>query len=257
MNYTLKHYERAVDRFVDDMRPLGQDLMSALLFGSIARGDVRPGKSDLLDACLVLRSEVCHDRTRFMNALQVFANAVKHLRETGLPTHPFFYWYEYELDRSPAMWLSLWGSDETSKVLSGEDVRPRLKGREESKMVARTSVFHMRQIAHRLGRYMYQESLSEEDCDEIIEQLANLKKFFPILACLACDNWITETHGAEEIGKTLPGIATDVLPRIMSFRDHPPERSDLQAWRSIIADFLRFIEQVHVALPDGASSLVS
>ena len=248
MTYTLTDYQRAVDTFLDDIRPLGPDLISVLLFGSLARGDVKPGKSDLLDAYLVMRSQVQWERTRFLNALQLLVNAAVHLRQTGLPTHPFFYCFEHELDRSPAMWLSLWRSDETSAVLCGNDVRPLLTNREESSAVARMSVFQMRQLAHELSFYLSQESLSEEECAEIIEQISTLKKFFPIMACLVLDHWITESHGREEIEKVLPGVDASVLSRSMSFRSCPPPCSDVESWRTLIVDFLRFVEQVHVAL---------
>ncbi len=248
MTYTLTDYQRALDTFLDDLRPLEEDLVAVLLFGSLARGDVRPGKSDLLDAYVALRSEAGLERTRFIDVLQVLVSASVHLRQTGLPTHPFFYCFEHELDRSPALWLSLWRSDAASTVLCGNDIRSLLTSCEESRAVARMSVFQMRQIAHRLSRYLYEDSLSEEVCVEIVEELATLKKFFPIMACLVLDNWITETQGKDELEKTVAGVDASVLTRIMSFRDCTPACNDLESWRSIIADLLRLVEQVHLSL---------
>ena len=251
MTHSLADYHRALDTFLDDLRPLEEDLVAVLLFGSLARGDVRPGKSDLLDAYVVLRSETASERTRYLNVLQVLVTAGIHLQQTGLPTHPFFYCFEHELDRSPALWLSLWRSNETSTVIRGDDVRSCLTSCAESRAVARMSIFQMRQIAHQLSRYLYEDSLSEEVCAEIVEELTTLKKFFPIMACLVLDKWITESQGKAELERTIAGVGADVLTRIVGFRDCTPACSDLEAWRTIIADLLQLVEQVHLSLLDN------
>ena len=50
MKATGRDYDRALAVFVARMRDLGDDLKSVLLYGSVARSDFSPGKSDLLDA---------------------------------------------------------------------------------------------------------------------------------------------------------------------------------------------------------------
>lgn len=248
MNYTLADYQRALDRFIEDLRPLGADVSGALLFGSLARGDVHPGKSDLLDAYLVLRSEVCLERERFIDTLQVLVEAAAHLRQTGLPTHPFFYCFEHERDFFHETHHVFYRSDETSRILFGGDLEPQAASRTECRGVRRTSFFQARQTAHQLSRYLHQESLSDSDRAEILQGLATVQKHVPRLTCLALESWADDLKEVQELKKALPELDTEVLNRIKSFRNGSAQDSDLKAWRNIIIETLSFVEQAHMML---------
>ena len=248
MNYTLLDYERALDRFIDDLRPLASDVSGALLFGSLVRGDVRPGKSDLLDAYLVLRSEVCLERERFMRALHVLVEAAANVLRSGLPAHPFFYCFEHERDDFHESRLMFYQPDGTSRVLLGQDLGPRTRVCAESEAVARTSFFHTRQTTHQLGRFLYQQQLSDCDRAEILHDVATVYKHLPRLTCLALDISANELTNVQDLKEALPGLDTEVLDRIAMFRKRPAEAADVQAWHTIIIDTLSLVEQVHMRL---------
>ncbi len=248
VNYTLSDYQTAVDRFIEDLRPLGSDVSGALLFGSLARGDVRPGKSDLLDAYLVLRSEVCLDRERFMRTLHVLVDTLANLLRTGLPVHPFFYCFEHERDYFHESHLMFYQSDATNRMLLGQDMKPRTEGRAESRAVARTSFFLVRQTAHQLGRYLHHEQLSDPERAEILHGLATVHKHLPRLTCLALDISANELKNLQELKEALPGLNMDVFERIARFHDKPAESHDLQGWHKIIVDTLSLIEHAHLML---------
>jgi len=248
VNYTLSDYQSAVDRFLEDLRPIRSDVSSALLFGSLARDDVRPGKSDLLDAYLVLRSEVCLDRERFLRTLHVLVDAAANLSRTGLPVHPFFYCFEHERDHFHESHLMFYQSDATNRMLLGEDMTARSGVRAESSAVARTSFFLARQTALQLGRYLYHEQLSDPERGEILHGLATVHKHLPRLMCLVLEISANELMNLQELKKALPRLPTDVFERIARFREQPAESNDLQAWHEIIFDTLSLLEQVHLLL---------
>src|SRR5438067_1709844 len=95
MSATVNDYHLAVDGLVEDVGRLGDEVTSVILFGSVARGDVIAGQSDMMDAYIFLRHGVFEDRTRFLQALEVLSAAFDRIAEKAPgPFHPFFYWDE-------------------------------------------------------------------------------------------------------------------------------------------------------------------
>jgi tRNA nucleotidyltransferase (CCA-adding enzyme) len=106
----VEDYDRAVQEFVANMRRLGADVVSVLLYGSIARGSVVPGESDLLDAQVFLRDEVFQTKERFLNVLETMVESFQRLSRTGIPFHPFLYFSLAEASCSPALYTENWQS---------------------------------------------------------------------------------------------------------------------------------------------------
>jgi predicted nucleotidyltransferase len=247
MNLTsVEDYEMAIRRFLSDMERLGGDLVSVLLYGSVARGDIVPGESDMLDAHVFLREEVFQSKERFLKVLEIMVEASKHLSQTGIPYHPYHYFSVAEADRSPAIYLPTWQSDGTSKVLFGEDLRPQISSRESSQAVAATSFFEARRImAHPLSLYLSRRHWTPDERRKIVHRLHSLKKHITIMACFALGIPCEASQAVAELERALPGLDTSVLQRIDSFRSQSEPREELNNLREILREMLLFVEHLH------------
>src|SRR5688572_16078416 len=143
MTATARDYDLVLDGLLDDVKRMADAVSSVVLFGSMARGDVLPGHSDMMDVYIFLKPELFNDKEGFLSALEVMAEACEKIadRSPG-PFHPFFYWDE--LDPVPATFnLDL---AVHSKVLFGEDIRSKIKTTAASRKVAQTAFFEMRRL---------------------------------------------------------------------------------------------------------------
>src|SRR5438105_6639208 len=119
MTATVKDYHRAVEGLVEDVNQIGEDVQSIILFGSVARGDVIAGQSDMMDAYIFLRHGVFEDKARFLQALEVLSEAFDRIAERAPgPFHPFFYWDE----RDPVPATFNYELKTVSRVMLGEDL---------------------------------------------------------------------------------------------------------------------------------------
>src|SRR5438552_3896838 len=91
MNITLENYDDALQGLLNDVETMKEDVSSVVLFGSMARGDVNPGRSDVMDAFLFFKPEVFNDRERYLRDLEIMVGSCQRLAQSGLVYHPFLY----------------------------------------------------------------------------------------------------------------------------------------------------------------------
>ncbi len=139
MSIELVDYRRAVEGFKADMSQAGEAVVSILLYGSVARGDISPGRSDLLDAYVFLDEQVFEDKEQFIATMEVMAGACEKMGCSGIPFHPFHYFGLDEIGCTPALYLPSWSSDAFSMVVAGEDVRSEIGSLPSSRAVAASS----------------------------------------------------------------------------------------------------------------------
>lgn len=243
MSVTAESYERALDDFTSLLHEMGEDVTGALLFGSLVRGEVSPGRSDIMDAFVFLRGEVFRDRARYLDALQVMAACCEKLAESGIPFHPFFYWD----DSKPvsAMFLPPFLSGRYSRVVVGEDVRPRLRADADSRAYARDAFFAARRKGHALSVYLARQELTGEERKRIAAALLSGRKYFPLLACLALDRWVGESEMVRELEEAFPDLDTTVLSRSKVLRAEPESIEDTKLLLGLLRDMLTFVEALH------------
>jgi hypothetical protein len=244
MRITSEDYERAIEIFVTDMRRLGDDLTSVVLFGSVARGEVVPGKSDLIDSVVFLRENIFEDREGFVAALSVMVEACERLSKIGIPFHPFMYYSLDETDRTPAVYLSGWGEDFT-RVIFGEDLRPRLSSSDMSRTLARESFFEMRRYCHSFAAYLNKRVLTKQEHKTILLGLIIIKKYIPQTAALALDIWNEPSIVAQDIKQLLPQIDISVLQTINDLRALPVEDIASDSLLEVLREALLFVERLH------------
>lgn len=183
MNITAEDYQRALDGFLEDMSRLGDDVASVLLFGSMVKGNLRPGKSDILDAAVFLTDETFQDRARFLRALTVMVEACERLSGLGIYFHPFVYWNEH----TPLPGTLFIHSEADSRFVYGRDIRERLAVPEASRTVIRTAFFHQRRLGFPLIAYLYKRTLTPQNCIDITYSLMQASKQLPMMICWALD----------------------------------------------------------------------
>jgi len=247
MSATVKDYHLVVDGLVEDVGRLGDEATSIILFGSVARGDVIAGQSDMMDAYVFLRHEVFEDKTRFLQALEVLSEAFDRIAEKAPgPFHPFFYWDE--IDPVPAAFN--YELTTVSKVMLGDDIRDRIESTEPSRQAARTAFFEMRRLGSPMMVYLRKKELTEEDCQIIFRVLIGIRRDLPISACMALDIWGGQLEAIRELKKALPGLDTGAIESIASLQRQPQPLADPEQLRSVLKQVVIFVEDLNNRLID-------
>ena len=255
MTVTIDDYQRAVDDFVAGLREsVGDDLISIILYGSLARQEVKPGQSDLLDAYVYLKNEVFIDKEKFFKAFETMVRACNRLLLTGLPyQHPFQYWSEDELEHIPALYRAHLESDALSTVLFGKDVRPQMSCTEAELAVAKVSFFEARRMGHHLTIYLRKQELTEDDCEKMLAGVKLLVKFLPGIACVSLDILTGPNQAIPSLLKALPDLDAASAQNIEAFiQKRTVTLAEAEDLREILRQTLSFIEDLHDKLLSNA-----
>lgn len=242
MKATAQDYYLIADGLVEDANTIRDDVTSIVLFGSLFRGDVIVGQSDVMDAYVFLRQGVFEDKARFMNALETLSKAFDRIAEKAPgPFHPFFYWNEN--DPVPATFNHELKT--ISKVLLGDDIRNRIESTEPSRQAARTAFFEMRRLGAPMMPYLRKKELTEEECQAIFRILIGIRRDLPISACMALDIWVGQLEAIRELKKALPGLDTGAIDSIAELQRLPEPAADPERIRSVLREVVIFVEELH------------
>ncbi|HEX8091366.1 MAG TPA: nucleotidyltransferase domain-containing protein [Blastocatellia bacterium] len=251
MTATVRDYDIVLEDLLNDIGRIQDAVSSAVLFGSMARGDVLPGHSDMMDVYVFLGREVFSNKEQFLNALEVMAQACEKIadRSPG-PFHPFFYWSE--TDPVPATFhLDL---AVHSKVIFGDDSRSQIKTTPSSIAVARTAFFEMRRLGGPLMAYLHKKELSGQDCEAIFNLLMAIKRDLPMLALMVLDIWVVQKESIQALREALPDIDTMVLDRIVTLQHDESARLSPGALLKTFRDAMTFVEDLNDRLIVAASA---
>ena len=245
MTVTIENYDRALEGFIGDVQSMDDAAESLLLFGSMARGGVKPGVSDLMDAYIVLRPEVFEDKERFLSSLEIMMQACDRLETTGLPFHPFGYIGSDEVEYLPAKAFSIFPFEPFTKAVWGTDALSAIRGKSTSHFLNSTRFYEGRSIVQfHLARYLYKKVLTEQDCQQIIEVLLAVKKDTYMAYMALMDRSPTTMEPIEELEEAL-GVDTSVLRRIAVLKENLSSTPDVDEVRRLVDDALLFMEDMH------------
>jgi predicted nucleotidyltransferase len=246
MNITLADYERALEGFIADVQAMDDNAESLMLFGSMARGEVNPGQSDIMDAYIVLRPEVFEEKERFVASLESMLKSCDRLGSTGIPFHPFAYISSDEVEYLPARAFSLFPFKPLTKIVWGTDVLSRITDTETNHLLNRTRFFEARIIVHfQLARYLYKQSFTKQEWQEMIPVLLAAKKN-SYMAYMALTNRTPDKLSPiEELEELLPGLNTSVIKRVNALKENLGSMPDAEEIRSLVKDAMLFIEELH------------
>ncbi|HEX8139750.1 MAG TPA: hypothetical protein VF544_19470 [Pyrinomonadaceae bacterium] len=247
MSITLADYERALDGFIADVAAMEDAAESLLLFGSMARGEVNPGQSDMMDAYIVLRPEVFEKKERFLASLESMLKSCDRLGSTGIPFHPFAYIGSDEVEYLPARAFSLFPFEPLTKVVWGKNVLTGITDDTPTNHVLnRTRFFEARTIVHfQLAPYLYRESLTERECREIVPVLLAVRKNTYMAYMALTDRSPDKLAPINELVEMLPGLDTSVVKRIEVLKERLSTSLDTEEVRRLVKDALLFIEDLH------------
>ncbi len=141
MTLTIARYEETLAEFSHFMAQDERSLRSVMLYGSMARGEVVPGHSDL-DFWVFVRHESFADESRFSELLRRLTQAAQILADSGLPViHAFCYYSDDELDWLPQALVPNLANDASSRVIVGDEIRAELSSTTASRALYRQSYF--------------------------------------------------------------------------------------------------------------------
>jgi hypothetical protein len=247
MTPTVDDYWRAVDAFVSDMDRCGKELRSVILWGSMARNEVVPGKSDLLDAVVVSSPGVLGDRERFERVAREILASCEAMAATGLPfVHPPDLYGEEELGDMDDLYRSSLVSPSSSRVLLGDDLRTAMLGGPGAETVGSCAFFALqRRFMQPLLLFLLPLKLSETEQDTLLHRLAHLRKSFPILACAALGRPANQKDALAELRQALPEIDFSVFDEIAAVRSKTLAPDGPEALRTLLRRAFATCEQVN------------
>ena len=233
MPLTEQDYWWAVDACLAGLAELGDAVKGVVLWGSLARGETVPGRSDLLDVVVVLRRGALEGPEEHRRVLETLADACAAAATGRAPlSHPFSVFREEEigdldnlLDQlgqlattQPAydlesLYLPTLASGRSSRVIAGEDVRPAMACDAGAQAVARCAFFAMRRrFLHPLAGYLEARDLSVEEREMLFQRLVFLRKALPVLACAALGLPFDEAVATAELRQVTgdPGLFDEI-----------------------------------------------
>jgi predicted nucleotidyltransferase len=242
MTASVRDYDDVLDGLLADVARMGDGVSSAVLFGSMARGDVIPGHSDMMDVFIFLKQDLFNDKARFLETLEVMAEACEKIADRAPgPFHPFFYWSE--TDPVPATF----DLDITvhSKVVFGDDIRSRIHTTAPSRFVAQTSFFEMRRLGAPLMVYLHKNELTEQDCEAIFNLLMAIKRDLPMLALMVLGIWVVQKESIPALKEAFTEVNIDVLDRIVAIQQDQAARTDPRVLQVMLRDAMIFVESIN------------
>jgi len=242
MTATVRDYDDVLDGLLADVARMGDAVSCAVLFGSMARGDVLPGHSDMMDVFIFLKQGLFNDKARFLEVLEVMAEACEKIADRAPgPFHPFFYWSE--TDPVPATF----DLDITvhSKVVFGDDIRSRINTTAPSRFVAQTSFFEMRRLGSPLMVYLHKNELTEQDCQAIFNLLMAIKRDLPMLALMALGIWVVQKESIPVLKEAFTEVNLDVLDRIVQIQQDQAARTNPRVLQVTLRDAMIFVESLN------------
>ena len=249
MTPTIQDYENTLAAFTAAISRLGEDGLTAFLYGSMARGDIVPGHSDL-DFWVFLREATMTDEARFYQALEVMVDGAKLLANSGLPViHAFCYYGEDEAGFLPAALIPNLQTDQSSRVVWGEDIRSQLGATAVSRKAYRSAYFvEMRQhIFHPLTPFIHKPDLTPKECEIIVGALKYVK-YLAEAACAALDLWPSEQEAIPALAQALPQVDISIIDHVETFRVGPHPTADPERVRAMLIISLQFVESLYTAL---------
>ena len=204
MTYSLADYEECVNILMDTSCALGDDVLSILIYGSLAIGTVKPGSSDVLDAIVIIADDVLKNEQKYRRAMEAFAGACVKLASKGLPFHPFQYYSRTDFAKHyPAFYQRQWVTDGFSAIACGVDVRIEVTGSDYDWRMLEESYFAQRLLVQRIGHYIANPETIALNKSGAFGTLANFVRFSPRLACVALGEHVVEQ-------KMLPALAKHI-----------------------------------------------
>ncbi len=240
MSASAEDYIRATERVVRDLRPLGDDLVSAYLYGSTARGDMKLGKSDI-DVEVILRNSVWESQETFSRAIEVLEGAARGLLQSGTPFEGLLYTAADEMHFKPASWCPEYSSSRDTRLLAGKDMAAELRDPIPMAQLLREALYVM---VFPATANLVKDELSPEERSEVAGLLDMVWKYVPSFACAAAGTPCTKREARATLRSLFPDLDLSVLDELQLLRESEgvPESAEIKV---ILKRALVLIEELH------------
>lgn len=245
---TIADYERCADEFCHIFDQLGERVVAILLYGSVARGSIRPGESDVLDSAIVFADSEIQEEYRFYRLLDVMLEGCDYLRHSGLPyNHPFHYYTQSEFCKAyDAFYIPSWKTDAFSKVLVGHDVRPAVSTVDTDFLLTRGSFFAFRTfILQNLTAFLAQSAPARSEINRVITIIHRFELYMTTLACFAYGVEVEVSAALEKVINLFPGLDEQRLRRVCEYRYRGHQNISLNELRNMVEWTLASAETLH------------
>lgn len=120
---TVQDYEDAADRYVAALGELEPAIRSVVLYASLARGDIRPGQSDMIDARVVVTKETLDRESEHRKLMETIVTQTRKLCDLPIPhVHAPTYVAEDEFQTMWANGVLQFADPGTSRLALGDDM---------------------------------------------------------------------------------------------------------------------------------------
>ena len=216
MSVTLEDYERAIEGFARELARLGDSLVSVYLYGSAARGTVKPGTSDL-DFDVYLRRGVFEDREAFLDAVKAMVGACGNIASSGVRyEHPCAYWADDELRYLDPAFLPSLLSGKESRLIAGSDIRGRFP---DPVILGSSALNEMLYYVYSLSSFLKPGELTPQERAGLVGGIDFTRKVIPQFACGEAGEPAVWEEAPRTLARLFPDIDLSVLEDAAALRD--------------------------------------
>lgn len=248
---TAQDYEDAAKQFITSIEILGPAVRSMVLYGSLARGDVRPGKSCMIDAQIVVAAETLDNESQHRELTEVLVTQTRKLSSLSLPSlHSPAYRADDELRSMWTTGVIGYADSRTSRLALGADMIHEMQEAVRSKDYTGRFFLVRKALMHSASRVLGLPDLSVRDCFNALQNCASwYSKYVADFALNELEEAQHKSVRWQRLGELLPGLAVDratALEKTLRemFRTNEDEISSMEAKR-LVRECLEVVEEIH------------
>lgn len=213
MAITVEDYDDCLKYLTDACAGMPGLVRSILLNGSMAAGNLRPGISDVLDAMVILEDTAFDDEATYCSMMDCFAEVYGKIRKKGIRCHPFHYYSVSEiLTRYPSIHIPQWSDDRFSKLVMGEEIRPRISCDADEIRLIRSTYLAQRQSIQRLAYFtLATDDIIRQNLDYISKLTRDFWRKAPIFLSFYLGVESSEQMVVQRLASVLPNFPVDTF----------------------------------------------
>ena len=242
-------YHRLTDEFIQVISSVGHDVVSVILYGSLVKGTVRPGMSDLIDAVVIFKQSLLACPEDYYRMLDTATSICSRISQTGVTFHPFHYFF---LDHSEwstvALYFPAWTSSRYSKVVAGVDARSLLRTTDRNLEFMRGWYFAAHRSLLRRCFLMMSDLHLPERRRQVVAFARSFVKDLPQFACLACGLLVDRADAMSEMVQFFPDCDVNLLRALSQEANESLPEVDIEKARKLLNQTVDLSEKLYQAV---------
>ena len=222
LNSSAEQYYNCLNRFAVTCSSMGNSIVSVIVCGSLAIGDLRPCANDTPGVVVVLHDDVLQNRDKHEHVMAVLQNALQEISSSGLSFQSFHYltiseirqgyWYVY---------LPILMSARYCRVVYGDDVRSQAPSVEVSGPFLRAAFFGARWTLFR----GFESSNLNRSPAALLDRVRWFVRTVPKIACLMFGVCTDYPEVFETLCSLFPNLDVDRFRALDVFFQQPVSRA--------------------------------